>query len=184
MSQPVSVRYRDRIEPHLNALYRAAYRLAGNGADAEDLVQDTCLKAFSRIQAFIDSRSPRNWLLRVQYHLFVDGKRLVEHDRVRPLAPGELGALAADELSTPDSSAEAAQAETELLDAWAKLNTEQRALIALRAEGFSLLEIEEITGLAVSVIGARLHRARQSLGRLLRESALADNAIQRKESLR
>jgi RNA polymerase sigma-70 factor (ECF subfamily) len=174
--------YRHQIEPHLKVLFRAAYRLTTNAADAEDLVQDTCLKALTKIQSLVESRSALSWLLRVQYNLFVDGTRLAERNRVRALEPKEIADLATDEDLNPEVNAERAQREDEFLAAWAKLNGEQRALIALRAEGFSLPEIEEITGLAVGVLGARLHRARQSLGRHLRTSADVPIAITQKES--
>ena len=159
-----------QIEPYLNALFASAYRLTGNAADAEDLVQETCLKAFVEIERFGKSASPKNWLMRVQYHLFVDDKRHVEHQRLRRMEPAETARLAADESANPEFCAGEMQAEAQLMRAWEKLSRDQRAILGMRVEGFSLAEICEITGMSVSVLGARLHRARQSLGRHLRNS--------------
>jgi DNA-directed RNA polymerase specialized sigma24 family protein len=55
--------------------------------------------------------------------------------------------------------------------AWSRLTLEQRALLTFLVEGYRLAEIREITGLELNVINARLHRARRSLARHLRDDA-------------
>ena len=73
------------IQPHLDSLYRAAYRLTGNSLDAEDLVQDVCLRAYPRLSELRKLDYPKGWLMKVQYRLFVDGSRHRDRSPVRPI---------------------------------------------------------------------------------------------------
>jgi len=156
------------IEPLLAGLYRAAYRLAGNRADAQDLVQDTCVLAWERSAELTDASHLDHWLLRVLYHRFIDGARRSSRAPVRPLNGGDdptpdLRSAAPG----PEALAEQAELERRLDAAWLKLERGQRALVALRAEGYGLAEIEAITGIGRDALRVRLHRARRSLARHL-----------------
>jgi len=66
MSNSVGCRFTDLIEPHLDVLFRAAFRLTRNQGDAEDLVQETCARAFQRVLELDESRHvlPPGWALR------------------------------------------------------------------------------------------------------------------------
>src|SRR5690606_2059690 len=79
-------------------VFRVAYRLTGNRADAEDLVQDVCEAALRKAPELATAQDCRRWLLRVLYNRFVDGKR---HARRSPLvaeeAAGEADAALAAE---------------------------------------------------------------------------------------
>ncbi len=153
------------IEPHLNALFRAAYRLTGNRPDAEDLVQDVCLRAHAHIVSLKSAAHPKAWLLKVQYRTFVDG---IRRRRRSPLATGEdFDATRASDEPTPEDATEGSLAEQRVLAAWRQLDKEQRALLALHVEGYSLAELEAITDLTTDVLKARLYRARVRLGKLL-----------------
>jgi DNA-directed RNA polymerase specialized sigma24 family protein len=74
---------------------------------------------------------------------------------------------------TPEDSASDAQREEVLHRAWLALDSSHRALLALRAEGYTLAEIAEITGVAPDALNTRLYRARRSLARHLEQPALA-----------
>src|SRR5688572_8622473 len=63
------------IAPHLERLFRAACRLLGNAADAQDLVQDTCVTACENLAELGANTHPLRWLLRVQHNRFIDGAR-------------------------------------------------------------------------------------------------------------
>jgi RNA polymerase sigma-70 factor (ECF subfamily) len=161
-------RFNALIEPHLDALFRAAYRLARNRADAEDLVQEACVRAFGRIFQLNDAEPVAGWLLRVLHNVFVDG---VRHARRSPIVDG--GGTLVDASASPEPNPEdvvcRTQREEQLHGAWLKLERGQRALLALRAEGYSLTEIAMITGLDMDVLNARLYRARQSFARHLKD---------------
>jgi RNA polymerase sigma-70 factor (ECF subfamily) len=154
------------IAPHLTALFRAAYRLSGNRADAEDLVQDVCVRAYANLPTLRSAQQPKAWLFKIQYRLFIDG---VRHRNRSPLrATGEdFDATRTSAEPGPEESAEVSQTERCVLAAWRQLEKEQRALLALHVEGYSLAEIRSITDLSTDVLKARLYRARIRLGKLL-----------------
>jgi RNA polymerase sigma factor (sigma-70 family) len=154
------------IAPHLDALFRAAYRLAGNRADAEDLVQDVCVRAYANLGAMTALDQPKSWLLKIQYRVFVDGARHRERSPLRTTGE-DLDATAVSAEPGPDEVAEATLAEARILQACSRLDHEQRALLALQVEGYSLAEMQSITDLSTDVLKARLYRARVRLGKLL-----------------
>src|SRR5690606_36614106 len=86
-------RFKRLIEPHLESLFRAAYRLVGNRSDAEDLVQETCVRAYPRLAELRAAERPRSWLLRVQHNLFIDELRL---SRRSPIAATDAQSAADD----------------------------------------------------------------------------------------
>ncbi len=158
------------IEPYLDDLFRAAYRLSGNKSDAEDLVQETCIRAHSKLNALVRSENPKNWLLRVQYNLFVDAFRREQRSPFRSLTGiGESTKDVICQEPGPDELAYGKQLEDRFQQAWLMLSRKQRALLAFRAEGYNLAEIGHITGLDRDVLNARLYRARKSLARYLRK---------------
>jgi RNA polymerase sigma-70 factor, ECF subfamily len=169
-------RFSDLIEPHFDALFRAAYRLTRNRADAEDLVQETCIRACERLTELKDSGPVKSWLLRVMYNLFVDGARrarllpIEAHENVRILAT-------ASPAPTPEESLESSQRVAHLERAWSRLDAGHRALLALKAEGYTLPEISEITKIAMDALTMRLYRARQNLTRCLHQEQAPSPAI-------
>ena len=174
MKQPQHDQLAALIAPHLNSLFRAAYRLTGNRPDAEDLVQDVCVRAHSHVASLKLATQPKAWLLKVQYRTFVDG---IRRRRRSPLATGEdFDATRRSDTPSPEDAAEGSLAEQRVLDAWRQLDKEQRALLALHVEGYSLAELEAITDLSTDVLKARLYRARVRLGKLL-TSAHAPHAL-------
>ncbi|HWL62327.1 MAG TPA: RNA polymerase sigma factor [Steroidobacteraceae bacterium] len=65
MPDKTNQRFHRLIEPHLDALFRAAYRLTRNRPDAEDLVQEACVRAFERLDSLSEEGAVKSWLLRV-----------------------------------------------------------------------------------------------------------------------
>lgn len=170
MGQTSKLLFESTVAPHFTALYRAAYRLTGGRQDAEDLVQEVCSRAYVEIDRVAALENSRAWLLRVQYRVFVDGVRRRNRSPLIALTAEAVESLASEEPG-PEQSADAAYAERQLQQAWLQLATEQRALLALHAEGYALAELQVITGLAKSVLSARLHRARVRLAKLIRADA-------------
>jgi RNA polymerase sigma factor (sigma-70 family) len=155
------------VQPHLAALYRAALRLTRRRHDAEDLVQDVCLRACTRLDDLAAMANPRAWLMRALYHCFVDATR---RRRCRPhssLPDDEApGAPVSDEPG-PERAADARRLHERLAAVWHRLDAEQRALLSLHAEGNDLEELAAIFGVNRNALSARLHRARQRLAKLL-----------------
>src|SRR5262245_9606751 len=157
MSQPEHAEFARLIAPHLDALFRAAYRLTGNRADAEDLVQDVCVRAYSHLGTLEKLEQPKAWLMKIQYRAFVDGARRRSRSPLRATAD-DLDETCASADPGLEDIAEGSLAERRILDAWSRLDTEQRALLALQVEGYTLAELQSITDLSTDVLKARLYR--------------------------
>jgi RNA polymerase sigma-70 factor (ECF subfamily) len=156
----------DLVAPHLTALFKSAYRLTGNRSDAEDVVQEVCVRAYTHLATLRTLDQPKTWLLKIAYRVFVDGARRRKRSPVRATAE-DFDATRSSAEPSPEQRAEAELAESRLLDALAKLDREQRALLALHVEGYTLAELEAMTDLSTDVLKARLYRARVRLGKLL-----------------
>ena len=168
-------RFAKLIRQHYQVLYRAAYRLTGSTVDAEDLVQEVCVRAYPRLDEVEALEHPRGWLLRVLYRLFVDLRRRYERRNVRAIDENE--EFLSGEPS-PAEEAERALDRRRIEDAWRHLNPEHRLLLVLHdVEGYSLAEIQSLTGLKDGTIKSRLHRARVRLGRLLQRDQVVTSAI-------
>lgn len=161
--------FRTVVAPHMDVLFRVAYRLLRNTPDAQDLVQDTCAAACGRIDEVARTDSPLRWLLTVLHNRFIDGQR---RQRRSPIVAAD-EADGVDQLASrdfdPAELAQQYQDEHALEKAFLKLSDTQRTLLSLRAEGYDLPDIESITGINRKVLSARLNRARVSLAQRLME---------------
>lgn len=163
----LALRFEELMRAHYTTLYRAAYRLTRSVDDAEDLVQEVCVRAFPRLEEIERLDQPRAWLLRVLRRIFIDQTRRYERRHVDSLETVEQGAMAAD-APGPYEETESAQRSERLARAWQRLDKDNRSLLALHdVEGYSLAEMMVITGLKEGTLKSRLHRARVKLGRLL-----------------
>lgn len=159
------------IQPHFDALFGAARRLVTCDADAEDLVQEVCVKAYLRLSDLALIEHPRAWLLRVLYNVFIDTVRSQQRSPVN-IAAGAASVdeleLQADKALQPEEQIERLISLDRLRSAMAILDNEQCALLALHdIDGYSIAELESLTGVPEGTIKARLHRTRIKLGRLL-----------------
>jgi RNA polymerase sigma-70 factor (ECF subfamily) len=168
-------RFSTLVEPHLDALFRAAFRLTRSRDDAEDLVQETCVRACERLS---ELREPvKSWLLRVMHNLFVDGARRTKRSPVDRCDNGMDLATSVCSSPTPEESLDSRQRLAQLERAWLRLEPGHRALLALRAEGYTLPEISSITSISMHALTMRLYRARQNLTRCLQQEQAPSPAI-------
>jgi RNA polymerase sigma-70 factor (ECF subfamily) len=173
-----SDRFEAVIQPHFDVLYRSARRFAANDSDAEDLVQDVCLKAFLNFDKFEQIEHQRAWLLRVLYHAFIDMRRSQNR------APTHIGQsidqdneahIAENEGMQPDEQADRMMRVERLLAAMALLDKELCTLLALHdVDGLSIEELSVLTNLPQGTIKSRLFRTRAKLGRLLKNKQLGN----------
>lgn len=166
MARSKLARFRKLVEPELALLFRTACRLAGNKADAEDLVQETCLRAWEQLPHPAKSAHVDRWLHRILMNCFIDGARRKRDGPVQAIDGGDdpTPQLASAAPGPADLMQQDEQAL--VLDrAWETLEANQKLLLSLRAEGLDLAEIEAITGISRDVLRARLHRARRRLAR-------------------
>ena len=153
--QQVWQRFLQRTEPLRPDLHRYCCALTGSVWDAEDLVQDTLLRAFAKlgdISLRIDN--PKAYLFRIASNLWVDHCR-----RTAEVMPADRSMA-----SNPEQSMEIRDAAKQLL---LRLSPQERAAVVLKdAFDFSLEETSEALGTTVGAVKAALHRAR---GKLLAE---------------
>jgi RNA polymerase sigma-70 factor (ECF subfamily) len=162
------------LRPHLERLYRLAYRLAGSKAEAEDLFQDVLLKAFARLDDLLEVREPGSWLCRVMYNHFIDDRRRFARARLVSVEENQLPGQSIESLPgdlDPLRDAERLDNIMQLERALAALSDEHRLVVLLHdAEGYKLEEIHQITGDPLGTIKSRLHRARARLREILAQS--------------
>jgi RNA polymerase sigma-70 factor (ECF subfamily) len=166
--------FTELIEPHLVALRRTAYRLCRSVSDAEDLVQDVCVRAMESWGEGRNPERPLAWMLRVQYNLYVDTVRKAAKVVAEPIDAVQDERAIADPRGGPELDAETSLTIDALDRVWPELTSDQQALLALYAEGHTLNELTEITELPLSALKARLHRARVRLGKLLQVAVRPD----------
>lgn len=158
-------------------MYRLAYRLTGNTADSEDLVQDVLVKIYPRRKELAQMEKLRPWLARVLYRLFIDQQRRAARSPLRLLKFGKTTDDRYDALNDFPSD-EPGPAEivdqrltySRILRAMNLLNDDQRHLCILHdVEGYTLNEIVEIFGTPIGTLKSRLHRARALLRKKLND---------------
>ena len=167
----VATRFELLIGEHYDVLYRVAYRFTRSVHDAEDLVQEVCVRAYPRLDELESLDDPRSWLICILRRLFIDQTRRYERTHVVSYDEGDVHTLMSDEPG-PLEEASRADGEQRLDSAWQRLPRDQRALLALHdVEGYSLAELVDMTGIKEGTLKSRLHRARVRLGRLLYSDA-------------
>ena len=159
------------LRPHLDQMYRLAYRFTGQRADAEDLVQDTLLKLYRRRDELSSIRELKPWLGRVLFNQFIDNKRGYGRQALHlvdsTIEPDTTAAPASARLE-PDLASTREEASAELIQALAQLSEEHRIVLVLHdVEGYKLQEIQELTGAPIGTVKSRLHRARGRLREIL-----------------
>ena len=171
IEQNLQASFEALVRPHLDRLYRFAFRLAGNKAEAEDLFQDVLTKVYARLDDLAKIKEPGAWMCRVMYNHFIDNRRRFARQRLVAVSEGELPGQ--DVAALPGEEDPAADVEREddimqLDDALSHLSEEHRLVVMLHdCEGYKLKEIQEITGDPVGTLKSRLHRARTRLREFL-----------------
>ena len=160
------------LQPHLDRLYRLAWRLAGEKERQPKICSRNCSSRYSANSIkLVEIEEPGPWLGRVMYNLFIDERRRFARQRLHMV--GE-GALAGDGLAglpgpgDPVAERGLAEQRERLGDALERLSDEHRVVVLLHdAEGYKLNEIQDLTGTPVGTLKSRLHRARARLRELL-----------------
>jgi RNA polymerase sigma factor (sigma-70 family) len=171
--RPVASNFEDLLRPHVEYLYRLAWRFTGSNSDAEDLVQDVLVKLFPRTREMLEVERLRPWLARVLYRQYVDVIRKRARSPVVSLVPdadAEDNPLDAVPVvgNGPEEAAERSGLRERLLAALRRLNPEQRAVVVMHdVEGYSLEELEALLETPLGTLKSRLHRARRALRALL-----------------
>ena len=155
------------VNQYAAALYRVAYSVLRNAADAEDAVQETFLRVLRHRDTLDDVRDQRVWLIRIVWNIVLDRKRRAktrpETDDVEELAR----VLPSAGLSAEQIAA-AAQHHARVLACVDKLPLKEREVLMLSAfEELSSVEIAEVLRITESSVRSRLFRARNLMAEML-----------------
>ncbi|MBB6049780.1 sigma-70 family RNA polymerase sigma factor [Armatimonas rosea] len=159
------------MQRHRKQAYHVAYRMTGNHADAEDLLQEAFVRAFRFFDNYRRDLPFEKWLFRIMSNLFVDGVRKKNRMRTTSLDAPLTGEAESNLfLDIPD-----ARTEPERVTLHEELDEQiQRALASLPAdfrktviladiEQLSYEEISKLTGCTIGTVRSRLHRGRKLL---------------------
>src|SRR4051794_33541894 len=175
-------RFERDVLPLLPSLYSAAMRLTRNPSDAEDLVQETYLRAYRGFAGFKEGTNLRAWLYRILTNSFINTYRKKQREPQTVEGPDDVDEWYLYDRLGGRSVEESAETEVldqipdqDVKDALESLPERFRLPVLLAdVEGFSYKEIAEIMETPIGTVMSRLHRGRKAL-----EKALWDTAKER-----
>ncbi len=181
--------FADQAMPLMSSLYSGALRMTRNPADADDLVQETYLRAYRGFGGFQEGTNLKAWMYRILTNTYINAYRakqrrpdeseldevedLYLYRRLGGLEAASLGRSAEDELMDTFSEAEVKQALEDLPENF------RMAVLLADVEGFSYKEIAEILDIPIGTVMSRLHRGRKALQKGLFEYAVTHGLADR-----
>ena len=177
----LQARFMDEAMPLMNQLFGAALGMTRNRADAEDLVQETYLKAYQKFHQYQPGTNIKAWLYRILTNTYITSYRKAQRSPKRASSDTVEDWQLADAASHSEVGLKSAEVEaleslpsSQLRDALDSLSEEHRMVVLMAdVEGMSYKEIAEELGVPMGTVMSRLNRARKNL-----RSALADVAAE------
>jgi RNA polymerase sigma-70 factor (ECF subfamily) len=164
--------FRVLVERHSRPMFRLAFRMTGNEQDAEDIVQDTFLRAYRRIEKFDERASFGTWLYRITVNCSLDlvraRKRRSEQSGPANPEMDDLIQSLPSSGATPDRMAMSGQARQRIAEAMEELSASERTAFVLRHfEGMCIDEVSRVLGCRPGAARHCVFRAVQKLRRAL-----------------
>jgi RNA polymerase sigma-70 factor (ECF subfamily) len=185
-------RFNDEAMVHLNAMYGLALRLSKNERDAEDLVQETCLKAFQHFDKYTQGTNCKAWLFKILTNTFINRYRKKQRQRTvlaDDMTPSPLARVVA---ATPNPIERNAADQSELFErlfgdevsaALEKVPVDFRmAVLLVDLYNFSYKETAEMMRCPIGTVMSRLYRGRRILQGQLADYAEQQGIIKRREN--
>lgn len=170
--------------PHMDALYRTALRMTKNQSDAEDLVQETMVKAYRFWDKFEPGSNCRAWLFKIMTNIFINEYRSKSRTPVSVnmddiddnFLYGQLASLSPEK--NPEEQLFAKIFDDDVKKAIEELPDDFRLVVVLSfLEDFSYQEIADIVDLQLGTVKSRLHRGRKLLQKKLYDYAVKNGYI-------
>lgn len=165
--------FAEMVDKYKNKVYVICFRMVGNKQEAEDLSQETFLRAYRYIEQYDMERKFSTWLFRIATNLSIDALRRrkpgVSLDAELPGTEGlALEAILPDNQASPDEKMVQNELETAVQKEIQRLPEKYRTAIVLKyLEDLSLKEISEIMEIPVATVKTRIHRGREQLRKYL-----------------
>lgn len=167
---PLLARLEQLFTRHVDQVFNVSYRLLWNRSDAEDVVQNTFLKASTHLDQLRDPTKARPWLLQIAYRESIG---VIRRRRDVPLDPTSLRDIATTDRGPADTAVAGSLAQIVAANL-AQLNSSERTAVVLRdVEELPMHEVATVMGIGLSAAKMRVHRGRAAL-RVLLEKELAD----------
>ena len=179
--------FSDLAMEYMSALYTVALRMTRNHADAEDLVQETYLKAYRAFGSFESGTNLKAWLYRILTNTYINTYRakkrrpeiadvedvedLYLYHRLSGNSSASLGRSAEDEALDRFTDTDVKAAIESLPDSF------RIAVLLADVEGFSYKEIAEITEVPIGTVMSRIHRGRKALQKALMDLGIARGLV-------
>jgi RNA polymerase sigma-70 factor, ECF subfamily len=186
LADDVAARFERDAVPLLDQLYRAARRYTRTHSDAEDLVQETMIKAYIGFPAFKEGNL-RAWLFKIMNHTWINTYRAAKRRPAEWLAGDVSEALisagvqqSSPRLSSAEVEALELMGDDEVRQALQRLpQAQQMAIYYADVEGLRYREIAEILDVPLGSVMSRIHRGRRTMRKLLVDFAIEHGYIRR-----
>lgn len=172
-------KFEELTMPLLDQLYTGALRMTRNPADAEDLVQETYMRAYRSFESFAEGSNIKAWMYRIMTNCYINDYRKAQRrpaeDPTEEITDWQLAATAEHESSGLESAEVEAlknMPDERIRNALMQLPQENRMTVYYAdVEGMPYKEIAEVMGTPMGTVMSRLHRGRKKLRDLLKEVA-------------
>jgi RNA polymerase sigma-70 factor (ECF subfamily) len=180
LTEEERTRFQRDVLPLLDALYSGALRMTRNPADAEDLVQETMLRAYRSFDRFEAGTNLKAWLFRIMTNAYINTYRKRQREPQKVSSDEledfdlyqELKTHDAEMTRTPETIVLDSLVDSDITEAIDDLPEQFRMAVLLSdVEGFSYAEMAEIMDVPLGTVMSRLHRGRKALQKRLWEIA-------------